>query len=211
MIENDNSTEKMIQAAGLTAPRLSPAILQANIMHTEIVKHVTHGGQVLRWAVITTLSGFGVVGRPSVSVSPENDNEEIGIKVATENSTAEMWPLMGYELKQRLFNESQGLQALAGDALLERFNSLHRQYIAAGVEIHHRGGAELSGRPPYQQRVVDERDELADKVEKLSAFLGGDTYKRLADEEQTRLADQLAAMRQYVAVLNARIEAFEPQ
>lgn len=70
MSENDNTTEAMIRAAGLTAPRLSPATLQANIADTEIVKHVSKGGQVLRWAIITTLSGFGVSGRPSVSVSP---------------------------------------------------------------------------------------------------------------------------------------------
>lgn len=102
MNENDKSTEAMIQAAGLTAPRLSPADLDANIMHTEFVKHVSLSGQVLRWAILTTQNGFAVVGKPSVAVSPENDNAEIGEKVAVENSRADLWPLMGYALKQQL-------------------------------------------------------------------------------------------------------------
>ena len=78
------------------------AELHANIVDTEIVKHVTPSGQVLRWAVLTTKSGYAVVGRPSVAVSPENDNAEIGVSVATANSVNELWPLMGYALKQQL-------------------------------------------------------------------------------------------------------------
>ena len=88
--------------AKATAPRITPADIEANIVHTEIVKHITHSGQVLRWAVLTTKNGFAVTGRPSASVSPENDDPEIGRSVAIENAKNELWPLMGYELKQRL-------------------------------------------------------------------------------------------------------------
>lgn len=115
MTENDKSTEEMIQAAGLTAPRLSPSIVAANIADTEIVKHVSKGGQVLRWAILTTQSGFAVVGKPSVAVSPENDNAEVGEKVAIENSFGEMWPLMGYALKQQLHTEACEQALLHGE------------------------------------------------------------------------------------------------
>lgn len=101
----DQTIETEIVAKGLTAPRVTPADIEANIAHVEYVKHVTHGGQVLRWAVITTQNGFAVVGNPSASVSPANDNEEIGQKVAFENSKQELWPLMGYALKQQLANQ----------------------------------------------------------------------------------------------------------
>lgn len=94
--------EQEIQAKGLTAPRVTPADIEANIVDTEIVKHVSKSGQVLRWAVITTRNGFSVAGKPSCSVSNENDNAEIGEKVAIANCKDELWPLMGYELKQRL-------------------------------------------------------------------------------------------------------------
>lgn len=99
---SDNAIERMIQAKGLTAPRLSPADIEANIVGVEYVKHVSQSGQVLRWAVINTRCGFAVTGAPSVAVSPENDNVEIGEKVALVNAKGAMWPLMGYALKERL-------------------------------------------------------------------------------------------------------------
>lgn len=96
------SIEKEIQAKGLTAPRVTLADMEANIVHTEIVKHVSHSGQVLRWAVLTTRNGFAVTGRPSVSVSSKNDDTEIGEKVAKDYAMQELWPLMGYELRTKL-------------------------------------------------------------------------------------------------------------
>ena len=99
---NDQLIEQEIQAKGLTAPRITPADLEANIVDTEIVVHVSKSGQVLRWAVLTTLNGFAVTGRPSASVSPANDDAEIGVAVATANAKNELWPLMGYELRSKL-------------------------------------------------------------------------------------------------------------
>jgi len=84
------------------APRVSQADLEANIVHQEFVKHVTHSGQVLRWCVLTTKSGFAVTGDPSASVSPENDRAELGEKYARENAVKKLWPLMAYSLKERL-------------------------------------------------------------------------------------------------------------
>lgn len=95
-------TEQRLIALGKTAPRVTPNDLQANIADTEIVVYVTKGGQILRWAILTTKSGFAVVGRPSASVSAENDVPAIGEETAIANSTQELWPLMGYELKCRL-------------------------------------------------------------------------------------------------------------
>lgn len=103
---NDQSIEQEIQAKGLTAPRVTPADIEANIVHTDVVTFVTHSRQVLRWAVLTTRSGFAVTGRPSCSVSPENDDPEIGQRVAIENAKSELWPLMGYALRQRLHEEA---------------------------------------------------------------------------------------------------------
>ena len=96
------TVEQMIQAKGLTAPRVTLDDLNANIVGTDFVKYTSRTGQVLRWAILTTQNGFAVVGKPSVSVSPENDNQEIGEKIAVENSRNELWPLMGYALKDRL-------------------------------------------------------------------------------------------------------------
>lgn len=95
--------EQRLVDAECDAPRLSPKDIDANIKHVEYVKHVSHGGQILRWAVITTTNGFAVTGRPSASVSAENDRQDIGESVALENAKNELWPLMGYALKEKLY------------------------------------------------------------------------------------------------------------
>lgn len=99
---SDAEIERLVQQKGLDAPRVTLEALLANIRQVEYTRTVTAGGQVLRWCVITTLSGFAVTGRPSVAVSPENDDAEVGERVAFENAKNELWPLMGYALKERL-------------------------------------------------------------------------------------------------------------
>lgn len=98
----DNEIETEVTVKGLNAPRVTLADLSANIVDTEIVKHVSLSGQVLRWAVLTTRCGFAVTGNPSCSVSPENDDAEIGVAVAIDNAKRELWPLMGYALRNSL-------------------------------------------------------------------------------------------------------------
>lgn len=85
-----------------TAPKVTESDLNDNIANVEIVKHVSSSGQILRWAVLTTRNGFSVTGRPSAAVSPENDNQSEGEKIAFENAKNELWPLMGYALKEKL-------------------------------------------------------------------------------------------------------------
>ena len=61
---------------------------------------------------------------------------------------------------------------------------------------------------PHQQRVVEERDQLAERIEKLAAFTEGPLFQTLCEAEQRRLLSQAVAMDEYVAILNERIEAF---
>lgn len=61
---------------------------------------------------------------------------------------------------------------------------------------------------PHQQRVVDERAELVDKITKLDSFVAGSMFSTLVMEEQGRLSKQLEIMRDYATVLQARIDAF---
>ena len=104
---SEQQIEKDILSKGLTAPRITPSDLDANIADIEIVKHVARSGKVLRWAVLTTQNGFAVVGKPSAAVSVENDNAEVGEKIAIANSREELWPLMGYELQGKLASAAE--------------------------------------------------------------------------------------------------------
>lgn len=99
---SDQEIEQKIIAKGLVAPRVTLADLEANIADVEYVKHISKGGGILRWAVITTANGFAVTGKPSAAVSAENDNQEVGKQIALQNAKNEMWPLMGYALKEKL-------------------------------------------------------------------------------------------------------------
>lgn len=106
----DSDIEQEIVAKGLTAPRVTPQDIEANIASIEYVTHVSKSGQVLRWAVVTTQSGFSVAGKPSCAVSVENDNAEIGEKVALDNTREELWPLMGYALKEKLAARARAME-----------------------------------------------------------------------------------------------------
>lgn len=61
---------------------------------------------------------------------------------------------------------------------------------------------------PFQQRVVDERDDLVKKTRALSAFIQGPVYDTLPKAERTRLAQQFGFMACYEGMLDARIAAF---
>ncbi len=62
---------------------------------------------------------------------------------------------------------------------------------------------------PHQKRVIDERNELDDKRNKLSAFIGGSqVFKGLPEQEQIRLRRQIAIMDEYFDILQERIASF---
>lgn len=78
------------------APRVTIDEVADNILCFEYVKHVTPAGKVLRWAVLTTKSGFAVTGEPSCAMSPENDDPVVGERLALENAKSNLWSMMAY-------------------------------------------------------------------------------------------------------------------
>jgi hypothetical protein len=115
---NDQSIEKEIQDKGLTAPRVTPADLQANIasahyfiasdaIQQDRAVHEHNDGwhlgatQLLTICVLQLQNGFTVTGE-SACASAENFDAELERKIARQNAESKIWPLMGYELKQRL-------------------------------------------------------------------------------------------------------------
>lgn len=118
----DKTTEQLIQEKGLTAPRVTPDDLQANIVSEhyftardgvvgveldaglidEASGTQTHESlSLLTFCVLVLKNGFTVTGE-SACASPENFDAEIGRKIARQNAEQKIWPLMGYHLKQQL-------------------------------------------------------------------------------------------------------------
>lgn len=119
---NDTAIEQEIQEKGLTAPRITPADIEANIAgefyftaadgyrSCPFYDHYGTGNQpepapdsldLLTFCVLLLQNGFTVTGE-SACASPENFDVEIGRKIARANAINKVWPLMGYALKERL-------------------------------------------------------------------------------------------------------------
>lgn len=60
----------------------------------------------------------------------------------------------------------------------------------------------------YQQRVVEEKQELDAKIERLMEFLTTNIFDGLDKGEKSRLRIQLAAMETYGTALGERIAYF---
>ena len=97
-VMDEQEIEQEIQAKGLTAPRLSPADLDAKI--TGEMFHV-FPGTTLTVCCLVLQNGYTVTGE-SASVSPENFDEEIGRKIARAEARDKIWQLEGYLLRERL-------------------------------------------------------------------------------------------------------------
>lgn len=61
---------------------------------------------------------------------------------------------------------------------------------------------------PHQQRVVEERTELIEKITKLHAFLKTEIFDNLQEEDQNLLEEQVQLMMNYSDVLLKRINRF---
>lgn len=59
--------------------------------------------------------------------------------------------------------------------------------------------------PAHILRVMVERDDLAEKTDKLTAFLETPTFAALDEEDRQLLAAQLGAMGAYVGILDRRL------
>jgi hypothetical protein len=60
----------------------------------------------------------------------------------------------------------------------------------------------------YQQRVVDEKIALEEKLVKLRAFLGSEAFLILDNEDRSLLSRQEESMSAYLDILVARIKRF---
>ena len=113
--------------AKATAPRITPADIEANIA-AEIYSTgldcaaeaagdarsvfnrikpdvdltvVNDSLRLLTFCVLVLRNGFTVTGE-SACASPENFDAEIGRKIARKNAIEKIWPLVGYELRTKL-------------------------------------------------------------------------------------------------------------
>lgn len=115
----DQQIEQEIQAKGKTAPRITPADIEATIISEHYFTALDgvdgnyRGGSeapgratalqlsLLTFCVLVLRNGFTVTGE-SACASPENFDAEIGRKIARQNAVQKIWPLEGYLLREKL-------------------------------------------------------------------------------------------------------------
>lgn len=121
-----DTIEQEIQDKGLTAPRITPGDIERKI-RSEF--YFTAGEGVLgesqmgtkpagnadslnrlTFCVLVLANGFSVTGE-SACVSAANFDAAIGRKIARLNAIEKIWPLMGYELTERLYQGQQPAQS----------------------------------------------------------------------------------------------------
>ena len=95
---DEQAIEKAIQDKGLNAPRLTPDMIDAQIVEE---RFYVFPGTTMTVCALTLKNGFQVIGE-SAAASPENFNEEIGRKIARDNARNKIWALEGYTLRNRL-------------------------------------------------------------------------------------------------------------
>ena len=95
----ENEIEQAIQDARKTAPRLTPADIDAAIVSEQ---YYNFPGTTLTVCCLTLRNGYNVTGE-SAAVSPENFDAVIGKNVARAEARDKIWMLEGYLLRQRLF------------------------------------------------------------------------------------------------------------
>ena len=93
---NEQEIENEIVRKNLNAPRITPEMLNDNIVGEEY--HVFDGTTVTI-CLLTLRNGFSVTGE-SACASIENFDEELGQKIARDNARNKIWGLMGYALKE---------------------------------------------------------------------------------------------------------------
>src|SRR5574343_2047654 len=129
---NDQTIEQEIQAKGLTASRVTPADIEANIASEHYfsawdgVNGAMSAGNLtqshheydtltqpapastpyeamrLLTFCVLVLRNGFTVTGESACASPKNFDAELGRKIARQNAVQKLWPLMGYALKQKL-------------------------------------------------------------------------------------------------------------
>ena len=116
-MNNIDPIEQEIQAKGLTAPRVTPADIEAEIA-SEFYFTAADGVEgasghrpnsvragtalsLLTFCVLVLRNGFTVTGE-SACASPANFDAEIGRQIARQNAVGKVWPLLGFRLRDRL-------------------------------------------------------------------------------------------------------------
>lgn len=132
MSNTDEAIEQEIQAKGLTAPRVTPADIEANIASEHYFTALdgvegatgvwdgcdSYALGLITICVLITRNGMRLVGVNEGPVSIQNFDADMGRRMARQKAIDQLWPMLGYELRSQLakpvLTEADAAADLAG-------------------------------------------------------------------------------------------------
>lgn len=179
----EQELEQQIIDLGLTAPRVTLADI--NELMARVEYHYEQPEGTTSTFCHGYLDGFYLASGFSACASPENFNVELGKGIAFHDAEAKvknkLWELEGY----RLWCDLKARKA-------------HAEKYA------HTGYAD------YQIRVLHERDQIRERLFKLTAYLETTPENQTFNQDRMYMQQQRFTMEQYVAALEQRIALFTP-
>lgn len=126
----DEQIEQEIQAKGLTASRLTPQDIEDSIAEEHYftafdgavgampvnapLGHISRDLKLVTICALVLKNGHRIVGVNTGPVSAENFDKELGQKLARQNAIDQLWPLLGFQLRDKLWQEREKQRTFAG-------------------------------------------------------------------------------------------------
>lgn len=185
---DDAGIESLIQAKGKTAPRVTPADLDAVIASEHYftaaqgvagrnlcaedpdgVTGLTTNSplHLLTFCVLVLKNGFTVTGE-SACASPENFDKEIGRRIARENAKQKLWPLLGYALKERLAAEKAGPQDYTAADVVRVRTQLSSDHISVCFSVDMKDGKRIVGFIPDFLKGQEAANAILEECNRLA-------------------------------------------
>lgn len=175
-MSTDVTEEELI--AGAVAPRVTKEALEANIATYSVVnafQAIEALGQpapeslkLLTIAFVTTKNGFTLVGE-SACASPENFDPDIGSRLALSDAKNKLWALMGYHLKQELYDASQVVNVDYRTRLVTERDELKARFEKLKAFLPTETFKSLADRE--QRLLVEQADSMGDYLAILETRL----------------------------------------
>lgn len=231
-------------------PRITPDQIEAVISDKRFVYtglHVT--------CILTLTNGFTVTGESGCAV-PGNWKKDVGERLAYQNAFNQLWPLLGFELKNKIalvlshskpsyaeaktfvgtkvvhatpmnrgdYNEVRGWavpdnedptdagflveypdQPSNCEGFLGYVSWSPKAVFEASYEEIDVNGKGAHGGPTWHDRLLVEKSELLDRLDKLTTFIAGPLFEALPSDQKDLLMGQMSAMSSYLAILKLRL------
>lgn len=173
----EQTLESVIKAKGLTtAPRVTPAALDAMVKSTELIKI----DPSILLCVLTLHNGLTIVGKNLGSVCPENYDEDLAKQLAHRDARDQLWPLAGFMLAEDIHR---------GNRPLTQEQRELPDHVQRVITEMYQVGSRLMG--------------LSEFLAKFDAGVLG--ALELSDDEVADLREQHGLMSSYVEVLQRRL------